>query len=56
MIQGCYWGALYAEICLIKTPGYFVHQWNVRLKDMIPTQYVNYPFESAIHFSQADSL
>jgi hypothetical protein len=32
---------MYAEIRLIDTPGYFVHQWNVRLKDMIPTTYVS---------------
>lgn len=38
---GCFWGAMYAEIRLIDTPGYFVHQWNVRLKDMIPTTYVS---------------
>ena len=39
--QGCFWGAIYAEICLIKTPGYFVHQWNIRLKDLTPTRYVS---------------
>lgn len=25
---------------MVETPGYFVHTWNVRVKDMLPTQYV----------------
>ncbi|OQE07488.1 hypothetical protein PENVUL_c013G07687 [Penicillium vulpinum] len=41
---GCFWGALYAEIGLISTPGYFVHQWNIRLKDMILIQYYVFLF------------
>ncbi|OQE34878.1 hypothetical protein PENCOP_c015G07554 [Penicillium coprophilum] len=41
---GCFWGAIYAEIGLIDTPGYFVHQWNVRLKDMILAQYYVFLF------------
>ncbi|KAL3477400.1 hypothetical protein BJX99DRAFT_226215 [Aspergillus californicus] len=36
---GCFWGATYCTLALIETPGYFVHTWNVRLRDVIPTQY-----------------
>ncbi|KAI9373557.1 hypothetical protein BJX61DRAFT_502193 [Aspergillus egyptiacus] len=36
---GCFWGATYCTLALIKVPGYFVHTWNVRLRDVIPTQY-----------------
>ncbi|KAL5338238.1 hypothetical protein BJX70DRAFT_215430 [Aspergillus crustosus] len=35
----CFWGATYCTLALIKTPGYFVHTWNVRLRDVTPTQY-----------------
>jgi hypothetical protein len=41
--KGNYWGAAYATFKLVDTPGYFVHQWNVRLKDVIPTNYVSIP-------------
>ncbi|PLN82690.1 hypothetical protein BDW42DRAFT_166408 [Aspergillus taichungensis] len=41
---GCYWGAIYATFRFIEYPGYFVHQWNVRLKDMIPTTYYIFLF------------
>lgn len=26
---------------MIETPGYFVHQWDLRLRDLIPTSYVS---------------
>ncbi|KAL2835137.1 hypothetical protein BDW59DRAFT_4010 [Aspergillus cavernicola] len=39
---GCFWGATYCTLALIETPGYFVHTWNVRLRDVIPTQYVSF--------------
>jgi hypothetical protein len=39
--KGNYWGAAYATFKMVDTPGYFVHQWNVRLKDVIPTNYVS---------------
>ncbi|KAJ5815536.1 hypothetical protein N7474_007313 [Penicillium riverlandense] len=35
----CFWGALYAEIKFVQKPGFFVHQWNVRLADIIPTEF-----------------
>ncbi|KAK6700744.1 hypothetical protein SNK04_010681 [Fusarium graminearum] len=38
-MYGNYWGAAYATFKMVDTPGYFVHQWNVRLKDVIPTNY-----------------
>ncbi|KAI0024628.1 hypothetical protein F4780DRAFT_795152 [Xylariomycetidae sp. FL0641] len=41
---GCYWGAAYCTFALVETPGYFVHTWNVRLKDTIPTQYYVFVF------------
>lgn len=41
--KGNYWGAAYATFKMVDTPGYFVHQWNVRLKDVIPTNYVSIP-------------
>ncbi|KAJ0121783.1 hypothetical protein J7T55_008950 [Diaporthe amygdali] len=27
------------NFAMVETPGYFVHTWNVRVKDMLPTQY-----------------
>ncbi|KAG5787914.1 hypothetical protein H9Q69_013028 [Fusarium xylarioides] len=39
LAYGNYWGAAYATFKMVDTPGYFVHQWNVRLKDVIPTNY-----------------
>ncbi|KAE8152515.1 hypothetical protein BDV25DRAFT_137834 [Aspergillus avenaceus] len=36
---GFYWGALHSALSLRHTPGYFVHQWNIRLRDLIPTNY-----------------
>lgn len=36
---GCFWGTLYPSYAMIETCGYFVHQWNVRLGNMIPTTY-----------------
>lgn len=33
---------------MVETPGYFVHTWNVRVKDMLPTQYVR-AFKSLHH-------
>ncbi|KAH8423611.1 uncharacterized protein LDX57_001371 [Aspergillus melleus] len=36
---GCFWGAIWATFAMVKTPGYFVHQWNIRLRD---TDDVNY--------------
>ncbi|KIA75374.1 hypothetical protein HK57_00157 [Aspergillus ustus] len=36
---GFFWGATYALLVFIETPGYFVHTWNVRLRDVIPIQY-----------------
>ncbi|KAF4498678.1 polyketide synthase [Fusarium agapanthi] len=39
LAYGNYWGAAYATFKMVDTPGYFVHQWNVCLKDVIPTNY-----------------
>lgn len=39
LAYGCYWGAAWADFAMVETPGYFVHTWNVRVKDMLPTQY-----------------
>ncbi|KAL2843707.1 hypothetical protein BJY01DRAFT_248482 [Aspergillus pseudoustus] len=36
---GFFWGATYALLVFIETPGYFVHTWNVRLRDVIQIQY-----------------
>ncbi|KAF3077642.1 hypothetical protein CFAM422_000185 [Trichoderma lentiforme] len=36
---GCYWGAMIPTFEMLKHPGYLVHAWNVRLKDVIPTTY-----------------
>ncbi|KAL4983731.1 hypothetical protein BDW68DRAFT_168277 [Aspergillus falconensis] len=36
---GCFWGATYSLLALIKVPGYFVHTWNVRLRDVTDTNY-----------------
>ncbi|KAK6697613.1 hypothetical protein SNK04_013866 [Fusarium graminearum] len=56
--KGNYWGAAYATFKMVDTPGYFVHQWNVRLKDVIPTNYWILIFEFATlssHFLKSPS-
>ncbi|KAL6231690.1 hypothetical protein BDW75DRAFT_243684 [Aspergillus navahoensis] len=35
----CFWGATYSLFALINVPGYFVHTWNVRLRDVTDTNY-----------------
>ncbi|KAL4733377.1 hypothetical protein BDV11DRAFT_175760 [Aspergillus similis] len=40
----CFWGATYSLLALIKVPGYFVHTWNVRLRDMTNTNYWVFTF------------
>ncbi|KAK1254816.1 hypothetical protein MKX08_008811 [Trichoderma sp. CBMAI-0020] len=39
LAYGCYWGAIIPTLEMLKYPGYLVHAWNVRLKDVIPTTY-----------------
>ncbi|KAH6609747.1 hypothetical protein Trco_003093 [Trichoderma cornu-damae] len=38
--RGVFWGCLWASFSIIYTPGYYVHQWNVRLGDLIPLTYL----------------
>lgn len=42
-IQGAYWGTAYAAYAMIYSPGYYVHTWNLRNKDMIRPLYVCCP-------------
>ncbi|KAI0133844.1 hypothetical protein BJ170DRAFT_176810 [Xylariales sp. AK1849] len=37
---GVFWGCAWASFSMIYTPGYFVHQWDVRLRDTIPMTYL----------------
>jgi hypothetical protein len=37
---GVYVGQAYCCYALIDTPGYFVHQWNLKLGQLIPTSFV----------------
>ncbi|KAL2016751.1 hypothetical protein VTK56DRAFT_3099 [Thermocarpiscus australiensis] len=39
LAYGCFWGALNSTFAFIDTPGYFVHQWDIRLRDLMPTSY-----------------
>ncbi|KAL5090984.1 hypothetical protein J3E68DRAFT_441961 [Trichoderma sp. SZMC 28012] len=39
LAYGTYWGAIIPSFKMLKYPGYFVHAWNVRLIDVIPTTY-----------------
>ncbi|GAB1319644.1 hypothetical protein MFIFM68171_09854 [Madurella fahalii] len=39
LAYGCFWGAVNSTFAMIDTPGYFVHQWDIRLRDLIPTSY-----------------
>lgn len=36
---GCFWGCVWSMFGVLKTPGYFVHQYEVRLGDLIPMTY-----------------
>ena len=40
---GVYVGQAYCCYALIETPGYFVHQWNLKLGQLIPTSFVRLP-------------
>ncbi|KAE8342431.1 hypothetical protein BDV24DRAFT_150357 [Aspergillus arachidicola] len=44
LAYGCYWGPAYTAFAMVKMPGYFVHQWDVRLRDFIPTNYYVFIF------------
>lgn len=35
---------------MVKMPGYFVHQWDVRLRDFMPTNYVGDPSYGFLEF------
>lgn len=37
---GVYVGQAYCSYALIETPGYFVHQWNLKLGQLVPTSFV----------------
>ncbi|KAK4145172.1 uncharacterized protein C8A04DRAFT_36085 [Dichotomopilus funicola] len=39
LAYGCFCGAINSTFTMVKTPGYFVHQWDIRLRDLIPTSY-----------------
>lgn len=39
--QAFFAGFLWAYFSFYQTPGFFVHQWNVRVRDMIHVQYVS---------------
>ncbi|KAK4033182.1 hypothetical protein C8A01DRAFT_50195 [Parachaetomium inaequale] len=39
LAYACFWGAVNSTLAMIDTPGYFVHQWDLRLRDLIPTSY-----------------
>ncbi|KAB5531373.1 hypothetical protein GE09DRAFT_1252038 [Coniochaeta sp. 2T2.1] len=40
LAYGAYWGTAYAGYGMIYTPGYFVHQWNLRNGDLIRPLYL----------------
>ncbi|RKU43781.1 hypothetical protein DL546_004585 [Coniochaeta pulveracea] len=40
LAYGAYWGTAYAGYGMIYTPGYFVHQWNMRNGDLIRPLYL----------------
>ncbi|KAH8689592.1 hypothetical protein BGW36DRAFT_412363 [Talaromyces proteolyticus] len=44
LAYGPYWGAVWSAYRMIETPGYFVHQWDLRLKDLIPANYYTLVF------------
>ncbi|OJJ95732.1 hypothetical protein ASPACDRAFT_126540 [Aspergillus aculeatus ATCC 16872] len=37
---GSYWGTAYAGYEMIQTPGYFVHQWNLHMGDLVRPLYL----------------
>ncbi|KAI2641464.1 hypothetical protein GGS26DRAFT_4788 [Hypomontagnella submonticulosa] len=39
LAYGNFWGAEYATLRMIDKPGYFVHQWDLRIGALIPTAY-----------------
>ncbi|RMJ10260.1 hypothetical protein CDV36_010106 [Fusarium kuroshium] len=41
---GCFWGSMWACFKMVETPGFFVNQWNVRLRDIIPMTYYVFIF------------
>ncbi|KAB8202983.1 hypothetical protein BDV34DRAFT_227880 [Aspergillus parasiticus] len=44
LAYGCYWGPAYTAFAMVNIPGYFVHQWDVRLRDFMPTNYYVFIF------------
>ncbi|RYP79655.1 hypothetical protein DL770_006575 [Monosporascus sp. CRB-9-2] len=44
LAYGNFWGAAYSTFRMIETPGYFVHQWDLRYRDLIPTAYYVFIF------------
>ncbi|KAH0436387.1 hypothetical protein CcaCcLH18_04407 [Colletotrichum camelliae] len=40
LAYGAYWGTAYAAYGMIWTPGYYVHTWNLRNKDLIQPLYL----------------
>ena len=51
-IQGAYWGTAYSGYALIYAPGYYVHTWNLRNKDMVRPLYVCYPLNGLFESQQ----
>ncbi|GAB1192743.1 hypothetical protein APSETT444_001939 [Aspergillus pseudonomiae] len=39
---GAYWGTAYAAYGMIYTPGYYVHTWDLRNRDLIRPLYVGF--------------
>ncbi|KAL2174431.1 uncharacterized protein P884DRAFT_314774 [Thermothelomyces heterothallicus CBS 202.75] len=39
LAYGAFCGAVNSTFAFVDTPGYFVHQWDIRLRDLIPTSY-----------------
>ncbi|KAB8265105.1 hypothetical protein BDV32DRAFT_134950 [Aspergillus pseudonomiae] len=44
LAYGCYWGPGYTAFAMVRKPGYFVHQWDVRCRDFILTNYYVFVF------------
>lgn len=51
---GVYVGQAYYCYALIETPGYYVHQWNLKLGQLIPTSYVRFPSKESHGQSKAN--
>ncbi|KAK7221937.1 hypothetical protein V2G26_009940 [Clonostachys chloroleuca] len=48
---GAFWGCSYAMFKIIEVPGFFVHQWDVLLRDVIPMNYNVYIYGQCYSFA-----